>query len=70
MPDDDIPISGSKRVQRRLKMGRELRSRLKAEGRHIDAQTVQDLCLSLGTSVGLNAQLTREAMLLRKVQND
>lgn len=55
-----------KQFEQRLKAGRELRDRLKVEGKHFDAQIVQNLCQSLTNSNVMLGQLHADNMELRR----
>lgn len=46
--------------RKRIEAAKALAERLKAEGRHFDANVVQQLCTSSATSIGTNSQLHRD----------
>ena len=46
--------------RKRIDAALQLAARLKAEGRHFDANVVQQLCTSSATSIGTNSQLHRD----------
>lgn len=54
------------RADRHIRAGRALRDRLQAEGRHMDAETVQHLILSMTAGRATLSMLHKDNMALRR----
>lgn len=59
--------AGMTRPERRMELARDLRDRLRAEGRHADAEIVDDVVKSLRSSRSLNSVLHSDRAALQAI---